>query len=129
MSKYKANGVFESMGFALRGIIISLKSQLNFRVEVSIAIMGLILAFYLRFTYVELAIFVFTVALMLFAEMMNTVNEFIIDAYFGNKYSVLAKMGKDICAGAVFLISFLSVIIGMLLFAPKIYSILIFKLR
>ena len=129
MSKYKANGVFESMGFALRGIFISLKSQLNFRVEVVIAIMGLILAFYLRFTYVELAIYVFTVALMLFAEMMNTVNEFIIDAYFGNKYSVLAKMGKDICAGAVFLISFLSVIIGMLLFAPKIYSILIFKLR
>jgi len=128
MSKYKANGVFESMGFALRGIFISLKSQLNFRVEVAIAIMGLILAFYLRFTYVELAIYVFTVALMLFAEMMNTVNEFIIDAYFGNKYSVLAKMGKDICAGAVYLISFLSVIIGLLLFAPKIYSILVFKL-
>ena len=129
MSKYKANGVFESMGFALRGIFISLKSQLNFRVEVIIALMGFLLALYLRFTYVELAIFVFTVALMLFAEMMNTVNEFIIDAYFGNKYSMLAKMGKDICAGAVFLISFLSVIIGMLLFAPKIYSILIFKLR
>ena len=129
MSKYKANGVFESMGFALNGILVTLKSQLNFRVEVAIGIMGLILAFYLRFTYVELAIYVFTVALMLFAEMMNTVNEFIIDAYFGNKYSVLAKMAKDICAGAVFLTSFLSVIIGTLLFAPKIYSILIFKLR
>jgi len=129
MSKYKANSVFESMGFALRGIFITLKSQLNFRIEVIIAIMGFILAMYLRFTYVELAIFVFTVALMLFAEMMNTVNEFIIDAYFGNKYSMLAKMGKDICAGAVFLTSFLSVIIGVLLFAPKIYSLLIFKLR
>ena len=129
MSKYKANSVFESMGFALRGIFITLKSQLNFRIEVIIAIMGFILAMYLRFTYVELAIFVFTVALMLFAEMMNTVNEFIIDAYFGNKYSMLAKMGKDICAGAVFLTSFLSVIIGVLLFAPKLYSLLIFKLR
>ena len=129
MSKYKANSVFESMGFALRGIFITLKSQLNFRIEVISAIMGFILAMYLRFTYVELAIFVFTVALMLFAEMMNTVNEFIIDAYFGNKYSMLAKMGKDICAGAVFLTSFLSVIIGVLLFAPKIYSLLIFKLR
>lgn len=128
MSKYKANSVFESMGFALRGIFITLKSQLNFRIEVIIGIMGFILALYLRFTYVELAIFVFTVALMLFAEMMNTVNEFIIDAYFGNKYSVLAKMGKDICAGAVFITSFLAIIIGLLLFAPKIYSILIFKL-
>ena len=128
MSKYKAGGVLESMGFAMRGIFISLKSQLNFRVEVIIAILGFILAMYLRFTYVELAIYVFTVALMLFAEMMNTVNEFIIDAYFGNKYSVLAKMGKDICAGAVYLISFLSIIIGLLLFAPKIYSILAFKL-
>lgn len=129
MSKYKASSVLESMGFALRGIFVTLKSQLNFRIEVVIAIMGFILALYLRFTYVELAIFVFTVALMLFAEMMNTVNEFIIDAYFGNKYSMLAKMGKDICAGAVFLTSFLSVIIGILLFAPKLYSILIFKLN
>ena len=129
MSKYKANSVFESMGFALRGIFITLKSQLNFRIEVIIAIMGFIAALYLRFTYVELAIFVFTVALMLFAEMMNTVNEFIIDAYFGNRYSMLAKMGKDICAGAVFITSWLSIIIGFLLFAPKIYAILIFKLR
>ena len=129
MSKYKANGVFQSMGFALNGIWVTLKSQLNFRVEVLIAIMGFILAMYLRFTYVELAIYVFTVALMLFAEMMNTVIEFVIDAYFGNKYSILAKMSKDICAGAVYLTSFLSVIIGFLLFAPKICSILIFKFR
>ena len=129
MSKYKANGVFESMGYALNGIWVTLKSQLNFRVEVLIGIMGFILAMYLRFTYVELAIYVFTVALMLFAEMMNTVIEFVIDAYFGNKYSVLAKMGKDICAGAVYLTSFLSVVIGFLLFAPKIYSILVFKFR
>ena len=58
MSKYKANSVLESMGFALRGIFVTLKSQLNFRIEVVIAIMGFILALYLRFTYVELAIFV-----------------------------------------------------------------------
>ena len=44
MSKYKANGVFESMGFALNGIWVTLKSQLNFRVEVLIAILGFLLA-------------------------------------------------------------------------------------
>ena len=127
MSKYKASNVFESFRFAMKGIFMCIKTQLNFRIELIVAIMGLSVAFYLRFTYVELAIYTFTVGLMLFAEMMNTVFEFVIDAYFGNKYSMLAKMGKDICAGAVFFISFISIGIGILLFFPKIYSLLVFR--
>ena len=56
---------------------------------------------------------------MLFAELMNTVIEFVVDAYFGNKYSILAKMAKDISAGAVFICAIISTMIGILLFLPR----------
>ena len=129
MTKYKSSGVFQSFKFALRGILASLKSQLNFRIEFLLAIMSYVMAFYLRFTYVELALLTITIALMLFAEMINTVIEFVVDAYFGNKFSVLAKMAKDIAAGAVTIVAILTLLVGVLLFFPKIFAILVFKFR
>jgi diacylglycerol kinase len=127
MSKYKASGLMESLNFAVRGLFLTFKSQRNFRIECFIAFTIAIAAYLLKLTCTEVSILVFTVALMLFAELVNTVVEFIVDAYFGNKYSILAKMAKDTSAGAVFMISLFSVLIGILLFLPKIIVLANFR--
>ncbi|MFA6989387.1 MAG: diacylglycerol kinase family protein [Candidatus Gastranaerophilaceae bacterium] len=124
MSKYKASGLAESIKFAIRGLFLTFKSQKNFRIECFIAFAVAIAAYILHLTCIEISILVFAVALILFAELTNTVVEFIVDAYFGNKYSILAKMAKDTSAGAVFMISLFSVLIGTLLFLPKIIVLL-----
>jgi diacylglycerol kinase len=124
MSKYKAAGLLDSLKFAIRGLLLTFKSQRNFRIECFIALVVALLAYLLSLSCVEISILVFTVALMLFAEMTNTVVEFIVDAYFGNKYSILAKMAKDTSAGGVLMISTFSVLIGILLFLPKIIVLL-----
>ena len=124
MSKYKASGFVESLKFAVRGLFLTFKSQKNFRIECFIAFAVAIAARVLDLTCTEVAILVLAVAFMLFAELINTVVEFIVDAYFGNKYSILAKMAKDTSAGAVFMISLFSVLIGILLFLPKIIVLL-----
>lgn len=120
MSKYKAQNFLASMQFAVRGLLLSLKSQRNFRIDVIIGTIALIVAYYLEFQVQEFAILVLTIGLVLIAEMFNTVIEFVVDAYFGHKYSILAKMAKDISAGAVFVSAIMAVIIGILLFLPKI---------
>ena len=123
MSKYKASSIFVSFKFAFRGLLLAIKSQRNFRTEVIIATIVLIAGVILRLSNIELAILVLTIGFMLFAELTNTVIEFVVDAYFGNKYSILAKMAKDISAGAVMLCAAVSTMVGILLFWPSILTL------
>lgn len=123
MSKYKTGSIFKSLTHAYRGIALALKSQRNFRFDFIFAIFVLILALFLHFSFIELTVLVLSINAVLFAELMNTVIEFIIDAYYGNRYSIIAKMSKDIAAGAVLLTAISSIIIGLMLFMPKIIKL------
>ncbi len=122
MSKYKASNLLTSLKFAVRGVFLAVKSQRNFRADLIMGILAIGLAIYLNFEFIEFAILFLTMGFVLFAELMNTVVEFIVDAYFGQKYSILAKMSKDISAGAVLIAAITSIIIGILLFIPKIFG-------
>ncbi|MDD3150229.1 MAG: diacylglycerol kinase family protein [Candidatus Gastranaerophilales bacterium] len=122
MGKYSTPNLFKSIRHALRGLLLSVKSQRNFRLDIGISVLTIILSILLKFSIVEMSILLLVIALVLFAELINTVFEFIIDAYFGCKFSILAKMAKDISAGAVFITAMIAVIIGILLFAPKIIA-------
>lgn len=124
MSKYKAENIFVSFKFAFRGLMLAVKSQRNFRADLVIGAIVLILSAFLKFTSVEMAVLLLTIGAMLFAELINTVIEFIVDAYFGNKYSILAKMAKDTSAGAVLLTACICTLVGIVLFVPKILYIL-----
>ena len=55
-------------------------------------------------------------------EMMNSVIEFVIDAYYKNQWAKLAKLSKDISAGAVLLAATTSVLISFIIFTYKIYK-------
>jgi diacylglycerol kinase len=120
MSKYKAGGFFESLKFAFTGLLWAIKSQRNIRIEIVLGMVAVIVGVLLNFSMLEFAVLLITVGFVLMAELLNTIIEFIVDAYFGNKYSTLAKMSKDIAAGMVLMCVTLSSVVGFLLFAPKI---------
>lgn len=124
MSKYKAGNILSSFKFAIRGLNLAFKSQRNYRIDIYVGIIVLISAFFLKMTTLEIALLVLNIGFMLFAELMNTVIEFVVDAYFGNKYSILAKMSKDISAGAVLISAITSITVGTLIFMPKILEII-----
>ena len=123
MTKYKNSSIFQSLTYAYRGVALALKSQRNFRFDFIFGFFVLAVAIFLRFSYVELAVLVLAINAVLFAELINTVIEFVIDAYYGNRYSIVAKMSKDIAAGAVLVTAISSVIIGLLLFTPKVVNL------
>jgi len=123
MSKYKAGSIFKSLRYAYRGVAIAIKSQRNFRFDFIFSFFVYLAALILHFSYIELALLVVVVNSVLFAEIMNTVIEFIIDAYYGNRYSVIAKMSKDLAAGAVLLTAISSFSVGCLLFIPKLVKL------
>ena len=120
MTKFKTKNFNASFKHARKGMRLVLKSEHNIRVHMVLAVIVLFLALIFGFRPVEICILLLTIGLVIIAEMMNTAIEFALDATFRNKYSVLVGMAKDISAGAVMVASFLSVVIGIILFGQAL---------
>jgi diacylglycerol kinase len=125
MSSNKAKNLLESFNYALNGIEYALKTQRNLRIHSVIAVLVIILASLLNLHNIEWAIIVLCIALVYFAELSNTALEVLMDSYYGDKYSELAKNAKDIAAGSVFSCAIFSIIVGMLIFIPRILDIVV----
>ena len=123
MNKFQSRSFQRSVMYALNGLRLAFRSQRNFRKHLVIAFFTLSLAILLRVTLVEFCIILFANALVLVVEMLNSVIEFVIDAYYKNKWAKLAKLSKDIAAGAVLLSSVVSATISILIYGSKIYQL------
>ena len=123
MNKFQSRSFQRSVMYALNGLRLAFRSQRNFRKHLVIALFTLSLAILLRVTLVEFCIILFANALVLVVEMLNSVIEFVIDAYYKNKWAKLAKLSKDIAAGAVLLSSVVSATISILIYGSKIYQL------
>lgn len=125
MSKFKADNFFESLGFAISGLLLATKSQRNLKIEIILGMVSVMVGVFLDFSMLELAVLIITIGFVLVAELINTIVEFVVDSHVGNQYSKLAKMSKDIAAGMVLMCVILACVIGFLLFAPKILRLLV----
>ena len=123
MNKFQSRSFQKSVMYALNGVRLAFRSQRNFRKHLVIALLTLAIAFFLRVSIVEFCIILFANTLVLVCEMFNSVIEFVIDAYYKNKWSKLAKLAKDIGAGAVLVSASISAIISLLIYSNKIYEL------
>lgn len=124
MTKFKAQGFNNTFKNARKGLRLVLKSEMNIRVHFTIAVLVLFMAFSLNFTPLEFCILLFVIALVIVTEMLNTAIEFSLDSVYHNKYSRMVGMAKDISAGAVMFASFISILVGVILFGSKILLLL-----
>ncbi len=121
MTKFKTKNFNSSFKHARKGMRLVLKSERNIRVHMVLAVIVLFLSLLFGFRPIEICILLLTIGMVIISEMLNTAIEFALDATFRNKYSILVGMAKDISAGAVMVASFLSIIIGVILFGQAIF--------
>lgn len=121
MTKFKAQGFNNTFKNARKGFRLVLKSEMNIRIHVAIATFVVFLALFLKFSAVEFSLLLFVIGLVIVAEMLNTAIEFTLDSIYHNKYSRMVGMAKDISAGAVMFASFISVLVGLVLFGNKLF--------
>ena len=114
----KHQNLIESFNAAIEGFIYVFKTQRNMRLHFIIGLTALALGIFLNFTYIELIALCLTIAFVLFAEMFNTAIEYIIDLV-KEEFHPLARIAKDICAGAVLLSAMAAVVVGYMLFVSK----------
>nr|BBH88566.1 diacylglycerol kinase [Thermosporothrix sp. COM3] len=111
-------------GYAFEGIWYGLRTQRNLRIHVVIAGIAVLLSFLLRLSLAEFALILLTIALVIAAELVNTSIECCIDLV-SPEHHPLAKRAKDSAAGAVLVCALLAVIIGCLLFGPRLWNLMI----
>lgn len=84
----------------------------------------LFFALFLDVSLTEFGLLLLLVAVVIASEMFNTAIENVIDLV-SPEYHPLAKVIKDVAAGAVFFVCVIAVLIGVIIFVPHIYQLLI----
>jgi diacylglycerol kinase (ATP) len=112
-------GVARSFDHAYRGLIYAVRTQRNMRFHVIIATLVLIASLLVGVSKVELAILVLVIMLVFITELLNTALEFAVDLVT-KEYHPLAKLAKDVSAGAVLASSVGAVLVGYLILADNL---------
>ena len=105
---------------AFRGMYIVWKTTRLISVHILSAVAVVIAGFYFDVSSIEWVALVFTIGFVLVSEVFNTAIEIDIDLTSPG-YHPYAKDTKDVAAGAVMLSAFVAVIVGLIIFLPKIF--------
>jgi len=112
-----------SFHFAFQGIGYVLRTQRNARVHVVVACLVIIAGIYFRLTAVEWAVLALTIGTVFSAEMINTVAELAVDL-LTEQYHPMAKVAKDVGAGAVLVAAIAAIGVGLAIFGPRVWGML-----
>jgi diacylglycerol kinase (ATP) len=110
--------IIESFNYAIEGVIHVLRTQRNMRIHFLVAVVVLAVAVAVGVSRLELIALLLAITFVLVAEMINTAVEGTIDAAT-TSFDPMAKLAKDIAAGAVLIASVNAVAVGYLVFAGK----------
>ena len=108
-----------SFKHAWDGILHNLKTQPNFRVHLFIGSLTILAGYYFRLAAWEWLILIFTITLVLIAEMINTAIESMVDL-LTSEHRKHAKIAKDTSAGMVLVTALSSIIVGVIIFIPHL---------
>ncbi len=121
-NKTKNDNFLDAWKNAIRGIIYATTTQGNIKKQLVIAVLVLIISLFFELSKAEFLIFMFTIVLIIFAEMVNTAVETVVDLYT-DLYHPKAKIAKDVAAGGVVITAIFAVIVAYFLFFDKISDI------
>ena len=119
MTMRRAPTLLDSFNFAFEGIIHVLRTQRNLRIHFAIAVGVLVTALIVDVTKLELIALLISITFVLIAEMLNTGLEAAIDIAT-TSFDPMAKLAKDIAAGAVLIAAINAIAVGYIVFSGKV---------
>lgn len=120
--KMKNGNFLDACQNALDGIVYAITTQSNIKKQLLIAVAVMLISLFFDLSRAEFLCLMFTVVLIIIAEMFNTAIETVVDLYT-DLYHPKAKIAKDVGAGAVVIAAINAVIVAYFLFFQKISTI------
>lgn len=124
MKKKKRTRFFKSLQYALEGIFTGIKQERNMKIHCIVVLVMVFFGIFLHITVTEWCICLILFGLILALELVNTAVEAVVDLVT-EEYKPLAKEAKDMAAGAVLTGTIIALIVGSILFLPKIYFLFV----
>ncbi len=110
----------KSFGDAFRGLIYLFKTERHAQVHLLITIVVIAAGFILHISSTDWMLICIAIALVIGAEAFNTALEKLCDVVHPEQHKQIGLV-KDLAAGAVLLCAGIAVIIGSIIFIPKIF--------
>lgn len=117
--KFSVKQFLNSFRYALKGLIVFFATQNNAFVHSIALIVVIVFGIYFELSTYEWMSLTFAIGLVFTAEIMNTAIEFLTDMVSPNQNEYAGKV-KDIAAAAVLVASITALVIGAIVFIPKI---------
>lgn len=111
-----------SFTYPIKGLKYAYRNEQNLAVDVGVALLVTILGFIFKLNLTEWAILALTIGLVISCELINTAIEAVVDLVTED-YHPLAKVAKDTAAAAVFVFAIIAVIVGLIIFMPKLLAL------
>jgi diacylglycerol kinase len=117
--KFNISDRMKSFGYAIQGLRTFFRTQHNAWIQLSMAIIVITAGFYFQLSSNEWLWIVLSISMIFITEMANTSIEFLSD-FVSPEIHPLIKKVKDVSAAAVLIASIGAMIIGLLIFLPKV---------
>lgn len=121
--KPKKHPILSSFKYGFTGIADAALKERNMQIHIVLSFFVIAAGFALKISKFEWIAVLIAIGGMISLELMNSAVERTVDLYT-KEFHPLAKQAKDIAAGAVLFFAIISVMIGMIIFAPKIIDLL-----
>ena len=113
-----------AFGHAFRGWMYVLKTQQNAWIHTLFATAVILVGLWVGLKTTDWAVIVLTIAMVFTAEFINTAIEAVVDLA-SPVHHPLAKVGKDVGAGAVLVSALAGIVIGLLIIGPPLWARLV----
>jgi len=113
----------DSLRNALTGLLVAWREEFNFRFQAVCGVLALGAAWVLGISYTELLVIILLIGFVLAAEALNTALEAFCDMVKSDPDPHIGKI-KDLAAAAVLISSLTALIIGSIIFIPRILLLL-----
>ena len=117
----KNNRLIQAMRHASVGVWSVLRHERNMRIHIFLVIIAVFLGILLQISILEWLWIILAIFFVMISEFANTVAEALTDLIVKNNYDPIAKRIKDVSAGSVLMSAIFAVIVGALIFLPKIF--------
>ena len=121
MADRSKHGLLESFNYAINGIVWALRHQRNMQIHVGLATVVVVMAVVFAVPRGDLLLVFAAITFVIVAELINTAIEYTVDLVTKDE-SPMAKIAKDVAAGAVFIASLNALVVAYLVFYDHIVS-------
>ena len=112
-----------SFTYPIKGLKYAYRNEQNLAFDIGMALLVVIAGFLFKVSVTEWALLALTIGMVLSLELVNTAIEAVVDLVT-EEYHPLAKVAKDTSAAAVFVCAIAAVVVGLIIFLPKVIDLL-----